>query len=251
MSIPPAGTEYMFRGQTIGPSGNVLYDGLNVPEMMFAMQKKFLGIPGTMPDTLYVSEYYPNIGANIPNAFPFIHQKKLYAQTVPLPNPMIDSSFQLISSKVRRDPTFVNSNYPPFFEFTLCNDTLSSRWVSNDFPYISFYSNVLLTSIYNLDNNPTSLYSNFATTYWHPLLINSISGRYDISYVIRLNTYDTSAEYLESDGYWQLDNDTGIVMFFDSNTTQSQVTASRPPRISFFRYEGLFGEAGITEGQYL
>ena len=164
---------------------------------------------------------------------------------------MLDSSFRLIPSKVTQDLTFRNSNYPNFDVFTRCNDTLSSKWISREYPYIAFYSNVLLTSIYNLENNPTSLYSNFATSYEHPLLVNSIASRYDITYFVTLRTHDATKEYYESDGYWQLDNDTGIVMFFDSNTRESQVRATHPPRASFFRYEGLFGDASITEGQYL
>ena len=44
-----AGATYLFQGSNIGPGG-VLYDALNVPEMFYVLQKKYLGIPNTVPD---------------------------------------------------------------------------------------------------------------------------------------------------------------------------------------------------------
>ena len=249
-----ADPSYLFTGQTIGPNG-VVNDALNVPEMMYAIQKKFLGIPNTIPDIQYASEFYPSVSGNIPNAFPNIHQFKIYSQRVPLSNPASGRSPTDIvifdPTKSTRDTTFVNSNFPTFFGYTMSNDLLSSRWICNSHPYISYYSNVLLTSVYERIRFPSTNYSNFAISYGHPLLVNSISGRYDVTYLPTLFTNNGLNIYFETDGYWQLDNETGIVMFFDSNTTRPQVTAAAAPRISFYRYEGLFGDASITEGQYL
>jgi hypothetical protein len=249
-----ANASYLFRGQTVGPNG-VVNDAIDIPEMMYAIQKKFLGIPNTIPDILYSSEFYPSVSGNVPNAFPNIHQLKMYSQVVPLSNPASGRSpigtviFDPTTSTI--DPVFVNSNFPSFFGYTMSNDLLSSRWVCNSYPYICFYSNVLLTSVYQLSRFQTTNYSNFATSYGHPLLVNSISGRYDVTYLPRLYTNNGLNTYIEVDGYWQLDNDTGIVMFFDNNTIQAQVTAANAPRMSFYRYEGLFGEASVTQGQYL
>ena len=248
--MPAANSLYIFKGQTIGSNG-VLADAINIPEMMYSLTKKGLGIPNTTPDALYTFEPYPNYYANTPNAFPFIHQVKMYSQTVPLVNPMVNTYGIFTPSNTTQDTSFVNSNYI-FFSVPMSNDMNSSRWLSKDYPYICYYSNVLLTNFttnqYTFNN---TLYSNYPTTFGHPLLVNSISGRYDVSYLPTLFANNGINYYSESDGYWQLDNDTGIVMFFDSNTTQAQVTARNAPRMSFYRYEGLFGEANITQGQYL
>jgi hypothetical protein len=82
-----AGATYLFRGSNIGPDG-VLYDTLNIPEMMYILQKKYLGVPNTIPDALYSTEFVPSILDKVPSGYTYLHQTKLYAQTVPLSNPI-------------------------------------------------------------------------------------------------------------------------------------------------------------------
>jgi hypothetical protein len=139
----------------------------------------------------------------------------------------------------------------------MSNDDLSAKYISNEYPYIAYYSNLLLTYI----PAGTSVYSNLDVAYGHPLLQNAISEYYDSSYVTTLYSKQrTNGQFIKlekTDGYWAVDTDGGIVTFYDSNTrtaiglSQKQVSRSNPPRISFYRYEGLFGEANILEGQDL
>jgi len=124
-----------------------------------------------------------------------------------------------------------------------------ARYISCNYPYIAFYSTILLTSV--TPSGGTSLYSNFATTYSHNLLQNTIPGPYDYSYMPHIFYSNTQVEITNQDGYWLLDPDAGLITFYDSNTGGSQVSASNPPYASFFRYEGLFGEASILQGQEL
>lgn len=246
--MPEPPSTYLFQGSNIGPDG-VLRDTLNVPEMLFLMQKKFFGIPNTVPDQIYTSEFRPNARAKITNSFPYIHQTKIYSQYVPNSNPIGNYSSQFLVNKATIDLSFVNCNYS-FFLTNMCNDTQSSKWISKDYPYICYYSNLLLSPIANnLDRYDRTLYSNFTTTYGHPTLVNSISRYYDFSYITKLYQNNGTTPIDPSDGFWLLDNDTGLVVFYDSNNTTSQVNSDNLPRISFYRYEGLFGEANILSGQ--
>lgn len=243
---------YIFQGSNIGPNG-VLNDALDIPEMFYAFQKKFFGLPNTTPDKLYTSEFLPSITNSIPNSFPYIQQNKIYGQIVPLPNPIaaIQYGTPVLTSNYTEDTTFINSNYT-YFGCNMHIDMMSSRYYANSFPYICYYSNLLVSPIVNNKiNYQNTLYSNFTTTFAHPLLQNSIAGTYDQTYYPIVNTNSGTQRIIPTDGYWLIDSDTGVLMFYDSNTTVPQVNASNPPRVSFFRYEGLFGEAGITQGQYL
>ena len=248
-------TSYLFDGSNIGPFG-VSRDALNIPEMLFFMQKKFLGIPLTVPDTVYSTEAQPNNRQNNPNAFPHSHFIKRYAQFVPLSNFMstsIGSFGQLNVARAMIDNNFSNNFLnivnSRFFNTIFSYQPNTSRYISLSEPYIVYYSNILLRPFGAFTGSPK--YSNFCPTYGHPLLVNSISQYYDISYSPRLVFSNTLNQIVPTNGYWLLDNDTGLITFYDSNTSGGQVSTSNPPRISFYRYEGLFGEANILQGQDL
>jgi hypothetical protein len=53
-------------------------------------------------------------------------------------------------------------------------------------------------------------------------------------------------------GSWLLDADSGVLTFYDRiNLAQYAVDADNPPRITFWRYEGLTGNSGIVNvGSY-
>jgi len=242
---------YLFRGSNIGPNG-IFRDAQNVPEMLYLIQKKFFGLANTLPDLIIGAETKPNSVLNIPNAFSYINQKKIYGQEIPLSNPMLASSFNTYSidlTKCFLDPTFSNVGQPIFFGKTMLNNINSAKYISCNYPYICYYSNICLTDI---TKTGTTLYNTFKTTYGHPKLQNAISGFYDLSYTPRLYYSNTNIEITNLDGYWLLDTDAGVLTFYDSNTIPGyQVDASSPPYISFFRYEGLFGEANILTDQTL
>jgi len=240
---------YLFQGCNIGPDG-VLNDGLNVPEILSAIQKKYLGIANigidTGPDDVI---YSGNIEYSTPNAFPYIHQTKIFSQIVPVPNPSKPGNLEEVKGW---------SNYNYFaFNTTMSNDSQSSKYILPDYPYIAYYDRLLLTCI-GYDEN-TGLYSSLDTTYTHPLLQGLILDTYDITYSYRLygiNKIDNERDYLldKKNGFWILDNDAGVLTFYDRidpATTVKQVSRSNAPRISFYRYEGLYGEANILSGQDL
>jgi len=249
MSIQPATDLYIFQGSNIGSTG-VRYDTINIPEMMYLITKKVFGIPNTIPDLIYSTELKPSVTTNIGNSFPNIYQNKTFSQIIPQSNFMgIDSFFQPQTTTL--DTTWSNYNYPNFYNVSISNDNLSKRYVSKTHPYICYYSNLLLSPLTNyFDRYPDSLYRN-CPTYVHPLLVNSISFRYDFTYFIQLYQNNGITRIRADDGFPLIDNDAGIVVFYDSNTRTSQVDFNNPPRISFYRYEGLFGEASILQGQDL
>ena len=242
-------TSYLFRGSNIGPNG-IFRDGQNVPEMLYLIQKKFFGLANTLVDVNFTAEALPNFVYKVPNAFPYIHQTKLYSQFVPTSNPLVsnpEDSLSLDPNKCYRDTTFPNFNQDTYFGIDMLSDANSSRFSSLIYPYIAFYSNILLT---NITSPGQTLYVNLDTTYANPLLQNAISGYYDYSYTPHLYFSNTGGEITNDNGYWLLDTDVGTITFYDSNaSTGPQVSRNNPPRISFFRYEGLFGEANILSSQ--
>lgn len=241
-------TSYLFEGSNIGSNG-IFRDAQNIPEMMYLIVKKNFGLANTIPDRLYSSETVPNIRNAIPNSFPFIHQTKVYSQIVPLSNPMTSgftSTRQTLNNNNYIDYSFSNVGVN-FWGANSLSDFTSVKYINCNFPYICYYSNLLLTNV--IRNLPTTLYSNFNTSYGHPLLIRTIPEFYDISYRPYLYYSNTGDRINLIDGYWLLDPDAGIVTFYDSNNPGQQVSRSNPPRISFFRYEGLFGEANILSSQ--
>jgi hypothetical protein len=149
------------------------------------------------------------------------------------------------------------SNYNYFaFSTTMSNDSESLKYILPDYPYIAYYDNLLLTCI-GYDENK-GLYSSLDTTYTHPLLQGLISDSYDITYSYQLKgiNKNNDAKFIleKNNGSWILDNDAGVLTFYDiidPATNAKQVSRSNAPRISFYRYEGLYGEANILSGQDL
>ena len=252
-------TDYIFNGSNIGPNGR-FNDLQNVPEILYALQKKVYGNTNIIIDRSYLtSGTGGNIITQTPNAFAHSHQLNIYSQYVPFLNPFNTSANSFTINNAILVTSWSNFNYYGFGSF-MSNDSLSTKYICKDYPYIAFYSNLLLSapSIFTSRNN--GLYSNIDTTYTHPLLENTISGFYDLSYrpylIGVMNCNDTiPVEIITTNGSWILDNDSGVITFYDSNfrgvRNPKQVSRSNPPRISFFRYEGLFGEANILQGQDL
>jgi len=249
---------YLFKGSNIGPNG-IFRDSQNVPELLYALQKKLNGNTNITIDTSYLTTGTGgNFNSFTPNAFANNHQLNIFSQYVPLSNPFGSSAISFNTNRAILVNSWSNFNYYGFAS-PMSNDLLSSKYISIEYPYIAFYSNLLLTSPTIFRNQNTGDYRNLDTTYTHPLLQNTISGFYDLSYkpylIGRRRDNNNPTEILSTNGAWTLDTDSGVITFYDSNTTGTtqavQVSRSNPPRISFFRYEGLFGEANILQGQDL
>jgi len=240
--------DYIFKGNTIGPNG-IYDDGQNIPELLYAVQKKNLGVANVVIDASYLSiNYGGNYASSAPNAFIRTHQNNLYAQYVPLQNPINainidDNNFIIVDSKTIQKVNWSNYGYFCFGE-TMSNDNISQKYISYNYPYIAYYKDLLLTAI-GVDLSQT--YTELDTTYTHPLLQNAISSYYDSSYFNELGLSNILVANIN--GSWILDTDAGVITFYDKSIPQ--VSRTNPPRISFFRYEGLFGEANILQGQDL
>jgi hypothetical protein len=242
---------YIFQGNNIGPNG-IYRDGQNVPEILYALQKKSVGVANIVIDRSYLSINYGGNHFNAtPNAFMRTHQDNLYAQYVPLKNPIITvgtdrNNFVIIDSNTIQEVQW--SNYGYFcFGTSMSNDNISKKYISCNYPYIAYYKDLLLTAI---GLNVSLNYTRLDTTYTHPLLQNAISTYYDSSYFTQLASCNVLLS--RNNGSWGFDTDAGVITFYDSNTQfVQQVSRTNPPRISFFRYEGLFGEANILQGQDL
>jgi len=243
-----ADTGYLFQGTTIGDDG-IFYDGQNVPELLYALQKKFFGSANIVIDKSYLSVTYGgDHTVQQPNAYIRTHQTSLYAQKVPFNNPFFIPINNIITFSNYQIIDWSNYNYY-CYNTPMSNDNNSKKYICCNYPYIAYYESLLLTCIKYTEN--TGYYKNYDTTYTHPLLQNAISSTYDNSYPLSLYSDIDSRDIPPIDGSWTLDTDAGVITFYDLNISITQVSRSNPPRISFFRYEGLFGEANILEGQDL
>jgi len=113
---------------------------------------------------------------------------------------------------------------------------------SIQYPYIAKYS-VLMTPAF----------SGSTEAYLSPLLKNGISEQFDPSGEYRYKLFATSngncnvlLNVLNTNGDWVADPDSGIVTFYNYTglslgTGGYTINATRPPVITFFRYEGAIG----------
>jgi hypothetical protein len=115
------------------------------------------------------------------------------------------------------------------------------------------YSNLLLTSL-STEGPPYTQFG-YGTTfpsYGHPLLVNTIPLTFDplatYAWVLKNSNDSTIEDY---DGYWLCDTDAGVITFYDSNTSVSQITNTNPPNFTFYRYEGLIGTTNVATTQDL
>jgi len=215
------------------------FDAVSPYEGIYYLLKKSFGYPNTTPQGPLLSETTNNF-----NAYPFVTIDKQYNQVIPLSN---QNDFIL-------DPSFSNygfrsQRFPNGFK----TDNTSKRYYSQKYPYIALYSNLVLTPIGNDPVNiPQFSYSQQLTSYAHPLLVNSIPITYDPynSYTWKLQT-SNGVEIDPSDGYWLCDTDSGVITFYDSNTTITQLSSTNIPVFTFYRYEGLIGTTNVATTQDL
>lgn len=235
------------------------YDALNVNEAMNYLFKKSIGYPNTLPQGSIFNELVGDY-----NSFPFINKNKLYNQTVPNSN--------LPFNNYILDPIFSNINFRfPNGNPPIRNDLESRRYYCSNYPYIAYYSNLLLTPIANANAIPYNTLQTVA--FGHPLLVNSIPATYAPynnntpgAYSVNLLTSNIANQQIisKNDGYWLIDTDTGLLTLYDSNTNiklgiqldndnQPIIVAGQLvynlPRISFYRYEGLIDSTNVANTQ--
>jgi hypothetical protein len=203
-------------------------DGINVTEIVNFIFKKQFGIPNTNPYIDYSGESYID---SLLNA----SKDRQYSQIIPYDYP-IDIYIDLNFPNTMNDNLNVNNQY---------------RYISSNYPYLSYYSNIIMSPSSVADNGEVlSFY--VLTPNSNILTKNAVSYSYGLKSVnaparayyntIRLKASDgTNLNFGASPaGNWIFDTDSGIVTFYD-NPTVAQVNGDNPPRISFWRYEGLIG----------
>lgn len=138
---------------------------------------------------------------------------------------------------------------PPndFVLTTLPTDiTVSNVYKSTSYPYIYLYSNLTLQSAVSGSSNA------FYSPYLKNLISPSLTETGFYNYIIRTNdlAFDITANgtYVATH---VIDADSGVLYFFTypSYSGNAQVLANQPPKVTFYRYEGLIGNVGIASIQ--
>ena len=118
----------------------------------------------------------------------------------------------------------------------------SNVYKSISYPYIYKYENLQPTSVNGSSN---AFYSPYLKNLISPTLTNT--GFYN--YIIKTNdlqyTITENADYVSTH---IIDADSGVLYFFTypSYSDEAEVTSIRPPKITFYRYQGLIGNVGIA-----
>jgi len=204
-------------------------DGVNPTEIINYLFKKQLGLANTSKLQTYNSE---------PSQYNNYHPSTTdlqFSQYIP-PNPP-DDLIQVNFCNINRF-----SNIPG-----------QAKYISSNYPYLAFYSNVFMnptTSAQNLSNSFTISDTNyliFLTTNSIPYAygLNNISSENSYRNAIKIRTSNLAGEFSftgTTDGAWIFDTDSGILNFYDTPTRNGLIlNRTTPPRISFWRYEGLIG----------
>jgi hypothetical protein len=243
-----------------GAFTNILYryDAINVNEAMNYLFKKSIGRPNTLPQGSLYGEIPDSY-----NSFPFINTNKMYNQPVPQSN--------LPFNNYILDPTFSNVNFKfPSTAIVVRNDLVSKRYYSSTYPYIAYYSNLLLSKVADDPGlHPNYMGIQNTVSYGHPLLVNAIPITYAPyinntpgSYSVNLLTSNIGSQTViaQNNGYWLVDTDSGILTVYDVFRPPVQLGPVigpsgnptgeyRLPRISFYRYEGLIGSTNVANAQ--
>jgi len=113
------------------------------------------------------------------------------------------------------------------------------KYISSNYPYISYFSTVQLVS--------ATLCNNLSFT--SPLLKNVITSAYDLSYLYKIfaNSSNDIARTRDSQNYY-LDPDIGTLTFFNSSVN---FNSRNTPSISFYKYEGQKGDSQFLNIQQL
>lgn len=205
MALPPNFSIYPL----VGDSGQRA-DGVDPQEILNYLFKKSFGIPNTRQYITYANELYSyNSTQNLLNT-------NIYSQFIPYNAP----------SDLNQD------------------SILNYKYTSQSFPYIAYYSNVIMNSINNTSFNVihnSILISNKCIPYF-------FGDPETTSYKIIVTTNTNTELFFGSipHGSWIMDTDSGVLTFYD-DVSIDIVNSAYPPRISYWRYEGLTGNANIVE----
>jgi hypothetical protein len=209
-------------------------DGIDPTEMLNFFFKKTLGIANAKPYTQYYDDLITT--PSYINTF----QTQQYSQFVPSAPP----------TDIINDNTFV-----PFY-----SGGFQYRYYSQKYPYLAYYETIVMANAtkpgdYNysfyIESNDTILTKNAIPLFYGLNKSNFSSGT---NYFNSTHLSDINDEYRifygdPNYGSWLFDTDSGILTFYD--TPPFDIGRDSPPRISFWRYEGLIGNSSIVNvGEY-
>ena len=211
-------------------------DGVDPTEILNYLFKKSFGIPNAQSYYDYANDFSGSY-----NSTQSIKNNYIYSQKIP-------------NSKDLSDLIFINNwlNLGHQTNGDVPDTTYGYKYISSNYPYLAYYSNVLMKT-----TNPTSpslsfMVGNAPDNVTSKNMIPYFYGD-GTSYNIQLYDYNGTNSLIFGDqnaGSWIMDTDSGILTFYD-DVTGATVNADNPPRITFWRYEGLTGNSGIVNvGSY-
>jgi hypothetical protein len=227
-----------FEEPLVGSTG-IRNDGVDPTEILNYLFKKSFGIPNAQ-----VYKDYANDFSGSYNSTQSIKNNYIFSQQIP--NTKDLSDLILINN-------WLNLGHQTSGEVP--NNTYGYKYISSNYPYLAYYSNVLMKTTnapspslsFIVGDPPNNVTSKNMIPYFYG------DG---ISYNIQLYNYSGTNTIIFGDqpsGSWIMDTDSGILTFYDDvqSSTGFIVNADNPPRITFWRYEGLTGNSGIVNvGSY-
>jgi hypothetical protein len=240
---------------------DIRQDGINPTEILNYLFKKSFGIPNGKAYFTYNREF-PDY-----NSTPSVKNDKIYSQKIPntITKPTItNNSLDLNDTNFIEDSNWINIGYASEY-IGGYNNALGQKYISKIYPYLTYYNNVkMVTTGYPIAPNgyynglqapkaPSFIVGSNTTPQQTICLSTNIIPYFygdATSYNITLKD-NTSTTLLFGDpesGSWIMDTDSGVLTFYDDVRLENiTVDAENPPRISYWRYEGLTGNANIVE----
>lgn len=235
---------------------DIRQDGIDPTEILNYLFKKSFGIPNGKAYYTYNNEFTTY------NSTPSIKNKYIYSQKIPntiVKPTIINNSLDPTDNNFNEDSNWSNIGYPNAYTGGYTN-ALGQKYVSNIYPYLAYYNNVKMIST-GYPNTTTPIAPSFMVGNIVRGVVTCLST--DIipyfygdatspnNYKIKLtDDSDPPNELIfgePTSGSWIMDTDSGVLTFYDDITTGLTVNNANPPRISYWRYEGLTGNANIVE----
>jgi len=214
-------------------NNSIFSDGVNPTEKLNYLFKKSFGIANTK------SYYDYSLDSTNFKSSIFLTINSTYSQYIP-------TTQQELEPLIVVDG-WTNPSWP---------GTLNSgiKKISSNYPYIAKYENVLLTDSVGYSNSFSG--DKGLAEQGHPVFTNQAIPYYygdgsTFNHIVFNSNTNTQLSFGSVvDGSWLLDTDSGVLTFYDAVQT-AVVNVNNPPRLTFWRYEGLIGNSGIVNvGSY-
>ena len=216
--------------QSNTPDNKIFSDGVNPTEKLNYLFKKSFGIANTKSYFNYDLDS-PDFKSSI-----FLTINSTYSQYIPTTGEELEPLIKVNS--------WINPDWPG-----LLNS--GEKYISSKYPYMALYSNVLLKDCVGYCNS----FSLGNGLEGHPVFTNqAIPYYYGDGYTFNHKVFSSNNTQLAFgpiySGSWLLDTDSGVLTFYDAVIVET-VNVNNPPRLTFWRYEGLIGNSGIVNvGSY-